>query len=97
MRAFVEPCEGAFSPGREMELTPPPVSGSVSAPKETFCFQLLDLACDDGWRDPAPPVFKTGVLTIYTTTSHEDGSLTEENFWDSSQAPVIQGLVRHTT
>jgi hypothetical protein len=55
VRAFVELLEGMSTPGREMELTPPPVSGVVSTSKEAFSFQLLDLTCHDGWCDSQRP------------------------------------------
>jgi hypothetical protein len=55
VRALVELREATSAPGREMELTPPPVSGIAATSKQAFGFQLLDLACHDGRRDSQGP------------------------------------------
>ena len=55
VRALVELCAGTSAPGREMELTPPPVSGIAATSKQAFRFQFLDLACHDGRRDSQGP------------------------------------------
>ena len=55
VRALVELLEGTLAPGREMELTPPPVSGIAATSNQTFCFQFLDLACHDRRRDSQGP------------------------------------------
>jgi hypothetical protein len=55
VRALVELLEGTLAPGREMELTPPPVSGIAATSNQTFCFQFLDLACHDRRGDSQGP------------------------------------------